>query len=72
MSAQLEKILSNLDLENLTILEVSTLLKDAYDLPLISKTMSKVRRKKELCPPNAFGNCGINPEIDPCGDACEY
>lgn len=72
MEETLEKAIENLDLEKLNILQVSKILKDKYPLSMISKMMTEIRNKRRLFPPNTFGSCGINPEIDPCGDANEF
>ena len=72
MSKDLERILKSMDIEGKTILDLSKELNDEYVLSDISRTLVKIRDKKQLFPKKTFGSCGINPDADPCGDACEY
>lgn len=72
MTNKLERLIENLNYEGLTILQVSAILKDEFDLSMISKAMTRLYKRKEIVPPNIFGKCGIDPEANPCGDASEY
>ncbi|MFK8038537.1 MAG: hypothetical protein AB8B74_09630 [Crocinitomicaceae bacterium] len=51
---------------------MSAVLNDKYDLTSISNTMTKIRKKKQIFPPNVFGKCGIDRRANPCGDASDY
>ena len=72
MKSDLEKLIEQLEYENLNILQVSELLDDKFELSNISRTMMKIRKRKEIFPPNVFGKCGIDSRANPCGDASEY
>ena len=72
MDTDLEQIIEKLDYDNLNILHVSELLNDKFELSDISNTLIKIRKRKEIFPPNVFGKCGIDSRANPCGDASEY
>jgi hypothetical protein len=72
MNNELDNLIQEIDFENLSIMEVSKILNEKFDLSSISRSMARIREKKQLKPANNFGNCGINPEANPCGDANQY
>jgi hypothetical protein len=72
MNSKLDQLIEAIEFENLTIIEVSNLLNDAFDLSRISESMVRIRKKRQLAQPNTFGSCGINRDANPCGDASEY
>ena len=72
MSYKLERLIENLKYEGLTILQVSNLLEEDFDLSMISQALTRIYKRKEIVPPNTFGKCGIDSRANPCGDACEY
>lgn len=72
MLAELEKKIENIDFEKLTILQLSEMLQNQYDLTDVSRIMTKLRKKKQIFPPNDFGKCGIDRRANDCGDASEY
>ncbi|MFK8045036.1 MAG: hypothetical protein AB8B72_06055 [Crocinitomicaceae bacterium] len=72
MRSNLEIAIEKLDFENLNILQISSLLNSDSDLTQISNTMTKIRKRKQIFPPNVFGKCGIDRRANDCGDASEY
>lgn len=72
MDKNLENSIAKIDFEHQTILEVAKQLNEAYSLTDISHTMTKLRKRKQIFPPNDFGKCGIDRRANDCGDASEY
>jgi hypothetical protein len=72
MKDELIKKIEEIDLNNKTIIQVSQELGGVFSLSEISRAMTALKNAKQLFPKNTFGNCGINPEANPCGDACDY
>jgi hypothetical protein len=64
--------IESLEFESLTILQINKYLKNKYAIPEIQKTLSELKKRKGLWKVNDFGKCGIDPEVNPCGDADEY
>ena len=65
-------LIDQLNYEDLNILELREALGNQFSLLEVQEAVVQLRRKKQLKPENNFGNCGINPAANPCGDADEY
>ena len=61
-----------LDFENLNVVQIYNLLQKKFDIAEIQKVLKELKKQLGEVKVNDFGKCGIDPEVNPCGDADEY
>ena len=72
MVESLNKKISQLDYFNLNVIEIKALLNDEFSTLEIQKELVSLNLSNNDNYQNSFGKCGIDPEVNPCGDADEY
>ncbi len=64
--------IAKLDYQNMNVLDVFTALNKEYAMNDIQKTLTVLKDGNKRRSKNEFGKCGIDPDVNPCGDADEY
>lgn len=72
MKKSLQEHISQLDFQKLNVLEVCKALNNVYSVIDVQKALRALKSAQEVNRKNDFGKCGIDPEVNPCGDADEY
>lgn len=62
----------SLDFENLNVVQIYNLLQKQFDIAEIQKALKELKKQVGEFKVNDFGKCGIDPEVNPCGDADDY
>lgn len=66
------ELIEELDFKDLNVLEIKSALKSELTIMEINRALRAINEKKQVGLRNTFGKCGIDPEVNPCGDADEY
>ena len=72
MKEAIKKQIKKLDFQQLNLLLLHEELNKKYSLVDIQQALNEVKNDLIVNKSNEFGKCGIDPEVNPCGDADEY